>query len=204
MYRRSLWGLTLLVVCCGCGMAERDDEDRKSYDYLTIPDPAFESYCLEAFDTNRDGRLSRYEAESVRRIECPSREIYSLEPLDAFIRLEVLDCSNNLIETIDAEDNTELQTLRCHTNRLRELNTDHLRRLAELECHTNRLTALDLSDNSSLQWLDCRHNELQILDLSLCSSSLRADTRSNSSLTTLYYRAGQQINYDAPTMAVER
>lgn len=204
MRHRSLWGLTLLALCCSCGMAERDDEDRKSYDYLTFYDEAFEQYCLEEFDTNHDDRLSRYEAESVRHINCPSRGITSLDNLDAFIRLESLDCSNNHIDAIDAEKNLELRIIRCGENRLTELKVGHLRRLTELACHANRLPALDLSYNSSLQWLDCRSNLLTTLDLSPCSVTLRADTRSNPSLTTLYYRAGQQINYDAPTVAVER
>jgi hypothetical protein len=64
--RKPLWVVVAALTLSACGMAERDDEGPKSRDYLTFTDAAFEHYCIEEFDTNHDGRLSRYEAEGVR------------------------------------------------------------------------------------------------------------------------------------------
>lgn len=201
---RALWAAALIALLGGCGMAERDDEDRKSYDYLTLHDEAFAQYCLKAFDTNRDGRLSRYEAESVRQIECRDRGIRSLDQIDAFSRLEIIDCSGNELESLDLTKNRELQRIHCANNKLRELSLGSLRRLTELDCRKNLLTEIDLAGNASLQRLDCRNNAFSMLDLSPCSVLLKADVRSNPHLSTVYYRAGQQVNYEAPTVLFAR
>ena len=201
---RALWAAALITLLGGCGMAERDDEDRKSYDYLTLHDEAFAQYCLKAFDTNRDGRLSRYEAESVRHIECRDRGIRSLDQIDAFSRLESLDCSGNELESLDLTKNRELQRIHCANNKLRELSLGSLRRLTELDCRKNLLTEIALAGNASLQRLDCCDNAFSMLDVSVCSQLLKADVRSNPHLSVVYYRAGQQVNYEAPTVLIAR
>lgn len=201
---RSLGILSMVVACTACGMAERDDEDAKSYEYLRFTDERFEAYCLSAFDTNQDGRFSRYEAESVRLVACPSMQITSLSPIEAFVNLETLDCSNNNIDRLDLEHNLELQHINCANNALTELSLGRLRRLSYLDCRTNRLTALLVDNTHSLQWLDCRGNNITMLDLSPCNISLQADTRANPELSIIYYRAGQQINYEAPAVLVAR
>ena len=201
---RALWAAALIALLGGCGMAERDDEDRKSYDYLTLHDEAFAQYCLKAFDTNRDGRLSRYEAESVRQIECRDRGIRSLDQIDAFSRLESLECSGNELESLDLTKNRELQRIHCANNKLRELSLGSLRRLTELDCRKNLLTEIYLAGNASLQRLDCSNNAFSMLDVSVCSQLLKADVRSNPHLSVVYYRAGQQVNYEAPTVLIAR
>jgi Leucine-rich repeat (LRR) protein len=79
-----------------------------------------------------------------------------------------------------------------------------LRRLTELDCSKNLLSEIDLAGNASLQRLDCRDNAFSMLDLSPCSVLLKADVRSNPHLSTVYYRAGQQVNYEAPTVLIAR
>ena len=197
----ALWSLALLSLTA-CGMAERDDEDRKSYDYLRFTDEQFERYCLEHFDTNGDNRLSRYEAESVRKIDCQGLGIGSLDEIEAFTRLEELNCSQNEIAWLDLTENEELRTLSCHTNRLTHLALGHLRGITELDCHANLLTTLNLDYTASLTRLDCRDNRFTVLDLRACSTALQADARLNPSLTTIYCRPGQQVNYEAPAVVV--
>ena len=204
MCARSVWCLAIWALCTACGMAERDDRDHKSYEYLTFSDDNFKAYCLQEFDTNQDGRFSRYEAESVRSVVCPSRGITSLTPIESFVNLQHIDCSDNELELLSLDQNTELLSVNCSNNRLTELSLDHLRRLAELTCHNNRLSHLRLDYTQSLRRLDCRFNLLSTLDLSACSTLLQADTRSNPDLTTIYCRAGQQVNYDAPSVVVVR
>lgn len=201
---RSLYAISLLAFCAACGMAERDDSDSKSYDFLTLQDPAFKSYCLEAFDANRDGKLSRYEAESVRSIECSARGIASLSSIEAFTQLEELNCADNAIEHLDLNDNHELQRINCAGNGLKALEIGSLRRLTKVDCHDNNLTELALNQTASLHTLDCRQNLLSILDLAPCNAQLRADARQNPHLEIIYYRSGQQVNYGAPAVLVER
>ena len=80
--------LVLLSTACGLAEDERDEENK--YIYLTFYDKAFEAYCLGAFDVDGDGRISRYEAQRVRGMECPERGIASLSDGTRTILLTVL------------------------------------------------------------------------------------------------------------------
>ena len=58
-----------LLAACGLADDERDDKNKRVY--ITFADPAFEAYCLEHFDIDHDGRISRYEAQRVLKMDCP-------------------------------------------------------------------------------------------------------------------------------------
>ncbi|MFQ7502136.1 MAG: hypothetical protein ACLRMJ_01565 [Alistipes finegoldii] len=62
-----------LLAACGLVDDERDDKNKRVY--ITFADPAFEAYCLEHFDIDHDGRISRYEAQRVLKMDCPDRGI---------------------------------------------------------------------------------------------------------------------------------
>lgn len=189
---------------CACGMAEDEQEDRDRRIYLTFADDAFAAYCLDAFDTNGDGRLSRYEAQRVREMDCSGRGIALLDELDEFVRLVQLDCSDNRLVRLDATACTLLETLDCADNRLSQLDLAGLRSLRTLAVRGNALDRLDLQSNASLAELDLRGNRLSILDVSPCAASLHADVRDNPRLETVYYRRGQQIAVSDPARLVER
>ena len=188
----------------GCGMAEGDQDDRNRLDYLEFSDPAFMNFCLERYDLNGDGRFSRYEAERILSLDCSSQGIRTIDEIEVFSRLEQLNCSKNAIERLDLSRCTRLEQLNCAENALYELTLDGLRSLEELDCHSNQLGRVDLSECGSLRWADLRANRFTTLDCSLCSTALQADVRANSQLSTVYYRAGQQINFESPTTLVER
>lgn len=196
--------LAVALLCTACGLAEDEGEDRDSRVYLTFDDEAFAVYCLDHYDTNGDGRLSRYEAQRVRRMDCSGAGIASLDDIGEFRNLTQLDCSGNRLRRLDLTGCTLLETVDCAGNELAELDVAGLRSLRSLDCRTNRLARLDLQSNSSLTTLDCRENRLTTLDLASCSASLRADVRANPSLTTVYYRPGQQVTAETPTTLVER
>lgn len=198
--------LPLLCLYCfsACGLAENERDDRNKRIYLTFVDRAFETYCLEAFDTDHDGRISRYEAQRVRTIACPGRGIAAMDAIKEFTRLERLDCRDNLLVRLDLTDCTLLREVDCSSNRLVSIDLDGLRGLVSLVCSDNRLARLDLKSNSSLARLDCSRNALATLDLAPCSVELYADTRSNPDLLTVYYRTGQSVDFDGPTQLILR
>lgn len=187
-----------------CGLAEGDEDERKRTDYITLSDPAFEAFCLAYYDLNGDHRLSRYEAERVRVMDCSGRGIRSLAEIDAFCNLQELECSANELTHLDLERNRSLTELCCAENRLVELSVVGVRSLKRLDCHANALPRLDLTTAANLQQLDARSNALATIDLSLCARSLTASLRGNPKLTTIYARAGQQVDYESPAVLVER
>ena len=91
----------LLLLSAACGLAEDERDEKNRYIYLTFYDKAFEAYCLGEFDVDGDGRISRYEAQRVRTVECPERGVASLSDLKEFTRLERLDCRGNALTRLD-------------------------------------------------------------------------------------------------------
>lgn len=64
---------------------------------VDIPDAQFRAYLAAEFDTNSDGILTPQEAVSVTAIWCSSRQISSLQGIELFTNLTILDCSFNEI-----------------------------------------------------------------------------------------------------------
>ena len=114
-----------LLAACGLADDERDDKNKRVY--ITFADPAFEAYCLEHFDIDHDGRISRYEAQRVLKMDCPDRGIAHMWEIGEFSRLERLDCSGNDLTQLDLRKCTLLQTLDCSRNRIASLDLDGLR-----------------------------------------------------------------------------
>ena len=174
----------LLLLSAACGLAEDERDEKNRYIYLTFYDKAFEAYCLGEFDVDGDGRISRYEAQRVRTVECPERGVASLSDLKEFTRLEWLDCSDNGLVSLDVIG---------------------LRGLAYLDCGGNSLPRLDLQSNASLATLLCPDNALAgSLDVTSCASGLRADVRGNPSLATGYCLASQSVDFNGPTELVRK
>lgn len=173
----------LLLLSAACGLAEDERDEKNRYIYLTFYDKAFEAYCLDEFDVDGDGRISRYEAQRVRTVECPERGVASLSDLKEFTRLERLDCRGNALTRLDVT----------------------MTRLAYLDCGGNSLPRLDLQSNASLATLLCPDNALAgSLDVTSCASGLRADVRGNPSLATVYCLASQSVDFNGPTELVRK
>lgn len=189
----------LLLFCTACGLAEDGRDEDNKYIYIKFYDKAFEAYCLEKFDTSGDGRISRYEAQRVRRMSCPGLGIGSLTDIREFFNLRELDCSGNALTQLDLTACTYLERLDCSNNDLASLDLDGVRGLVWMDCSGNGLPRLDLHSAASLLTLDCRRNALTTLDVASCDANLQADVRSNPDLTTVYCRASQSISFDGQT-----
>lgn len=81
-----------------------------------MDDPVFKAYCLEHFDANGDRKILKEEAEAVTEITVPSMGIKSLNGIEAFTNLLGLDCSDNLITSLDLRENRKLIYLDCRDN----------------------------------------------------------------------------------------
>lgn len=200
LIHRGLSILLLTAVGISCGLVDDSRTEDNKYIYHTFYDKGFETFCLAHYDLNGDGRLSRYEAQRVVRLDCASSGITSLVDLREFTNLRELDCRDNALTTLDVRYLPRLERLDCSGNGLTWLDVGGLRGLTWLDCSDNALTQLDLASNPSLTWLDCRSNGLVTLDVSPCAPTLEADCRSNPQLERVYYGSlSQQIRTDGPT-----
>lgn len=190
--------LTLLLLTA-CGLAEDERDEENKYIYITFSDQAFKAYCLEGFDSDKDGRISRYEARRIREIVCPSRGIRSLYEIGEFAYLESIDCRGNEIAELDLRKCALLRRVNCSQNALVSLDVRGLRGLTSLTCNSNLLPLLDLTSTVSIAALDARSNRFETLDLSSCSAFLKANTRDNAKLKTIYCLASQSVDCDGHT-----
>ena len=108
--------LFLPLHSCGLGEDSRDEDNR--YVYLRFADPAFEAYCLEHWDLNGDGRISRYEAQRVWDMDCSSLGVKTLAGIEEFTALRKLDCSGNEIVALDVRKCIFMEQLNCSGNAL--------------------------------------------------------------------------------------
>lgn len=201
----SRFGLTIASLgLLACGMAEDEQDDRNHRIYLSFNDEAFSAFCLEHYDLNGDARLSRYEAERVLNMDCSGAGIRFLDDMREFKNLQTLDCSENHLQRLDVEQCASLEVLDCNQNALTELRIDGLRSLAELDCSGNELSHLELRAAVSMRRLNAEGNRLTMLDVSPCLASLQARVRQNPLLETVYYKEGQQVDYETPTTLVMR
>ena len=174
--------LFLPLHSCGLGEDSRDEDNR--YVYLRFADPAFEAYCLEHWDLNGDGRISRYEAQRVWDMDCSSLGVKTLAGIEEFTALRKLDCSGNEIVALDVRKCIFMEQLNCSGNALISLDIKGLRFLNRLDCSNNDLTYINLATNAALENLWCGH---------CATDMIRVDTVPNESLSVLYKRAGQRI-----------
>lgn len=199
--------LVLWAVLCvsSCGLIDDDRSEDNKYIYLTFYDKRFEALCLEHYDLDGDGRLSRYEAQRVVSLDCAGAGLTSLTDLREFTSLRTLDCRDNALTELDLSLLTHLEEVRCDGNALTRLVVDDLRGLTLLTCRENALTRLDLASTPSLAQLDCRSNRLRTLDVTSCAPTLQADVRDNPELATVYYAASTQtVSVNGPTELVAR
>ncbi len=147
-------------------------------------DKTFEDFCLENYDTDKDGVISDEEAAGVTEIDCSNQGLVSLAGIERFTNLWTLKCENNRLTNIDVSKNTELRTLWCHNNQLTSIDVSQNVHIDYLRVENNQLTSLDVSKNSGLRILYCENNQLTSLDVTQCLEMYWFECYNNS-LTSL-------------------
>ena len=154
-------------------------------DVMHIPDANFKSYLIKKFDADGDGKISGIEALLVTGIDVSSyNSISTLSGIEYFVNLERLDCSSNLLTTLDVTHNTKLIELNISNNNIENIDLSCCESLASLNCAGNGFVSLDVSRNKELRVLDCSDNNLNEIDIRNCCLLDELDCSSNH-LTTI-------------------
>ena len=90
----------------------------------------------------------------------------TLAGIGHFASLEVLECTNNQLTSLNLSGLPNLLKLSCGSNPLTSLNLSGLTSLTNLVCYNNKLTSLNLDGTTGLEFLDCSENQLTSLDVS--------------------------------------
>lgn len=148
----------LLMFCSHLVMAQ----------YTNIPDPNFEQALIDkGLDSGPlDGKVLTSEIEDVTDLLVQNKEIESLVGIEDFTALEVLNCKNNEITTLNLFHSPNLRFLECKFNDLISLYVAQNSALEHLDCSANNLTSLLLSNTTALKDLDCSATQITELDLS--------------------------------------
>ena len=141
---------------------------RIAIDKENFPDDNFRAFLLGQ-DYGKDGVLTEREIMNITEMDVYDMEISSLQGIEYFTALTVLDCDDNELTTLDISKNTALVKLYCSWNHLTSLDITNNVALKRLLCYDNELTSLDVSKNTALTYLDCEENKITALDISMCT-----------------------------------
>lgn len=134
-----------------------------------FPDKVFLGECIACLDTDKDGHLSRSEADRAKKLDILT-EVSSLEGIANLPALESFWLSYASVETADFSANTCLKSLKLTNNTyLKSITLPAGVSLSELRLSRNNLKELDLSMISSADVIDCQGN-IHLAELSLPSS----------------------------------
>lgn len=148
-------------------------------------DEAFIAYLRAKVDLNENGRLSPVEIANVRGLNLSGLGIKSLDGIEIFQNLELLQCDNNKLAKLDLSGNKKLLKLYCNNNQLVSLTVDKNVELQELDCSDNMLGQLTIENCGKLSKLNCRNNLLSELNVAYASGLTELDCGGNKSLAKL-------------------
>jgi len=134
-----------------------------------VPDSAFEAY-LEVNGMGNgipnDSNVLTANINAVTFLDVSNSNISDLTGIEGFTALTYLDCSSNLITSLDVNCATALTYLDCSSNLITSLDVSGATALDSLYCAYNQLTSLDVSNNTALFNMHCGYNQLITLDVS--------------------------------------
>ncbi len=96
---------------------------------------------------------------SITTLNCYNNALTNLNAQNCSA-LSVLDCFNNALTSLNVQGCTALSRLDCDGNQLTSLNVNNLSNLTVLKCYNNNLTSLNLTGCSALTYLSCHNNQI--------------------------------------------
>lgn len=157
-----------------------------------FPDENFRDYVAGEWDKNQDKYFSPSEIANAKWISCDNREIDSLEGIQFFTEIWLLECYYNNLKTIDLSNNKKLSYINCHHNQLKELDVSGLPLLKTFYCGYNALPSIDVSKNEKLEDFDCQDNHLDTLNVSQNKELVKLSCGTNN-LTELDVRENKKL-----------
>jgi len=168
-------------------------------DIVNIPDEYFKSYLINAnpnngsikdsdgnliqVDINGDSEIQFSEAQLVYELSVSSSAL-SLEGIQSFSNLRMLECTPTNISSLDLTGLHNLEDLNCYNGSLTSLTIAGLPNLKKVYCGSNAITNLDLTGLPNLEVLSCDYNQITNLNASMLSN-LQTLSCSNNAMVSL-------------------
>lgn len=184
---------------------------------LPISDDNFRAYLLNRFDSDRNGILTKAEAESAKGIDVCTDDIKTLDGIAYFTNLETLLCKgstslgsltalmlgdNGKLKVLDCSHNhirklmipLSITELNCRYNELREVYFPKCPNLRKLDIFGNYISSLDISKLSELEELTCGMNSFTTLDASKNLKLKKLDCSDSPMLEVIYVSRAHRID----------
>lgn len=160
-----------------------------------IPDANFEQALIDlGYDVAPiNGLIPTANISSVTNLDVSGKSISNLTGIEAFTNLTVLNCSDNVLSSLNVSQNTKLLQLFCNNNQLPILNVSNLIDLNIFWCANNLLTNLNVTQNTKLISLVCNTNQLKVLDV-LKNINLTVLVCENNQLTAIAISNNTKLN----------
>ncbi|MDD4822805.1 MAG: hypothetical protein PHI48_09650 [Bacteroidales bacterium] len=183
MKTNHLFSVLLMAILCTGFIACSDDNDNEPKVVVDVRDQmddiTFKQYCLENYDSNKDGKVSALEADSVTQMDIEHKFIHSLKGIEVFYNLSNLNVTYNDLTTLDISKCKSLTYLRCALNKITSLKVNGCTTLTNLDCNGNKITTLDVSQCVNLIIFECATNNLETLNYSGCANLKHLDCSYN-------------------------
>ena len=154
-------------------------------DEVNFPDPAFRAYIrgeitdyetgasMFTGDANKDGYLSDEELAAVKEIDVSSvywndASCQSLEGIEYFAALEILNCGYQGLTELDLTGNPKLREVIAYKSGLKTIDLTGCPELEVFKCYHTSIAELDLSGNPKLKYLNASEINLTALDVTGC------------------------------------
>ncbi len=144
-------------------------------------------------DTNNDMEIQVSEAQQVAELWLLGNNILSLNGIQHFSNLKVLEVGSNNLTNLDLSQNTQLKTVFCDNNILTSLVVNQNLLLEYLSCSWNSLSTINLPNSNSFQKLYCTNNQISNLNTNN-NLGLKVLRIENNPITTL--SLGSNINLE--------
>lgn len=119
----------------------------------------------------------------INYLDCSSKNLTWLD-LSGATNLRSVDCSDNLLDSINVSMLTQIDELICCNNNLKALDVTFCTNLRYLDCSSNNLESLNVINNKNLQVLNCSDNNLTSI-YTTPIENLRSFWAANNNLSTL-------------------
>ncbi|MDR7208476.1 T9SS type A sorting domain-containing protein [Flavobacterium piscis] len=135
--------------------------------YTNIPDVNFEKKLISlGIDTGTpDGQVLTSNISSISILNINNSSIADLTGIENFTALENLYATKNQLSIADFSSNLLLNYVDCSRNLLTSLNVSKNTKLTDLNVGFNSLTEIDLKSNVLLKGIDFQRNKLTNIDL---------------------------------------
>ena len=138
--------------------------------YTAIPDSLFEQQLIDqGIDTEAilDGQVLTADIDFITELTLYN-DIVSLQGIEGFNSLEILDINECLVQIMDLSQNFNLSELYCQTSFLYELDLTSNINLEVLDCYNGTLSNLNLEGLQNLSFVNCAENYITNLNVLDC------------------------------------